>query len=335
MVIAAGLALGLVQTGSPALAAGASPGAVFSAVSHEFGTVKQGEKVVHVFPFRNETEAPLKIERVELSMGGMKTGFKPVIPPGGQGRITVEWNTARVRGKVSGEAVVHFADAALPPVTLVLRGAVKPSIEIQPYAAVFFSVFKGEGAERSITVVNNEERPLTITRIEPEGKHFTTALETVTPGKVQRLHVTVPPDVAPGRYMEAAYLHTDHPVYAKLKVAVNVLVKNDLYINPETVEFGRVSLESLKKNQGLLKLLGQTFLVKKRHGEFKIKSIASDVPALRITQSPAAGPSETFRIDVSLDRDDLKPGKLSGSLRIKTDSAEFPELLVPVRGELR
>jgi hypothetical protein len=82
-------------------------------------------------------------------------------------------------------------------------------------------------------------------------------------------------------------------------------------------------------------LLGQTFLVKKRHGEFAIKSIAADVPALHITQSPAAGKSETVRIDVGLDRNELKPGNLNGSLRIKTDDSEFPELVVPVRGELR
>lgn len=185
------------------------------------------------------------------------------------------------------------------------------------------------------TIINNEERPLTISRIEPEGKHFTAALETVTPGKVQRLRVTVPPDVAPGRYMGVAYLHTDHPTLSRLRISVNVLVKNDLYVNPETVEFGRVSLDSLTKNPRLIDLLGQTFLVKKRHGEFEIKSIASDVPALRIVQSPAAGRSETFRIDIGLDRNELKPGKVTGSLRIRTDDSEFPELVVPVRGELR
>jgi len=31
----------------------------------------------------------------------------------------------------------------------------------------------------------------------------------------------------------------------------------------------------------------------------------------------------------------LKPGKVPGSLRIKTDDSEFPERVVPVRGELR
>jgi hypothetical protein len=186
-----------------------------------------------------------------------------------------------------------------------------------------------------VTIVNNEEQPLNITRIEPAGTHFTAALESVTPGKVQRLRVTVPPDTVPGRYREAVYLHTDHPLHAKLRVGVNVLVKNDLYVIPETMELGRVGLDSLTRNPERLKSLGRTFLVKKRHGEFEIKSITSDVPALRITQSPAAGTSGTFRIDVSLDRNGLNPGTIDGSLRIKTDDSEFPELVVPVSGELR
>jgi hypothetical protein len=56
---------------------------------------------------------------------------------------------------------------------------------------------------------------------------------------------------------------------------------------------------------------------------------------VRISQEPVGNKSGTFRIDVSLDRDQLKPARLSGSLRIKTDSAEFPELVVPIRGELK
>jgi hypothetical protein len=75
-------------------------------------------------------------------------------------------------------------------------------------------------------------------------------------------------------------------------------------------------------------------LVKKRQGDFEIKSVTSDMPFFRIRQEPASR-SGTFRIDIILDRDKLRPGKMQGSLRIRTDDTEFPELLVPVRGELR
>lgn len=331
--IIAVLTLGLMQ--SVTLAAGTSSGAVFPTVSHDFGTVTQGEKVVRLFPFRNETGAPLEIERMQSSASGMRVRLKRLIPAGEEGSIRVEWDTAQVKGEAAAEVIVHFADPAVPPITLTLRGTVKPPIEMQPYGAVFFSLFEGESAERTVTIVNNQERPLNITRVEPAGAHFTAAVESVTPGKVERLRVTVPPDVMPGRYREAVYLHTDDPQHAKLRVGVNVLVKNDLYVLPETMELGKVSLDSLQNNPEILKLLTRIFVVKKRQGEFEIKSIVSDVPGLSVARSPAAGASGTFRIDVALDRDKLKPGTLDGKLRITTDDAAFPELIVPIRGELR
>jgi hypothetical protein len=297
---------------------------------HEFGTVKQGEKVVHGFAFRNETAAPLSIKQVDLSEAGMTARFKRAIPAGEQGMITLAWDTSKVKGEVKGDAVVHFADSGQPPITLALGGTVKPPIEIQPYAAAFFSTFKGEGARRKLTIINNEDHPLAITRIEPDGKHFTASLETVTPGKVYRLDVEVPSGVPPGRYMEAVYLHTDHPVFARMKVLVNVLVKNDLYVNPETVDYGSIGLDSLQKNPGLVGLLTQTFLVKKRQGAFEIKSITSDVPMVSLSRSPAAGRSEIFQVDAGLKMERALPGKIKGSIFIDTDDPEFPRLTIPV-----
>src|SRR5262245_14986212 len=305
-----------------------------SARSHDFGLVKEGEKVVHVFTVRNETEAPLKIRAVDLSEPGMKAKFNPVIPPGREGNITMEWDTAHRKGQLEAEAIVRFNEPAQSDVTLTLKGIVKPPIEIIPHAVVFVSVFKGESSERTVTIVNNDDRPLSITRLEAEGTSFGASVETIDAGKIYQLRVKVPPDVPPGRYMEAVYLHTDHPTRSRLRIGVNVLVKNDLYANPEIVDFGAVSLDQLAKAPSLLELLTQTFLVKARSGEFEIKSIVSDVSLLYISKDPS-GSSQAFQIRVGLIRERMQPGRITGALRITTDDEAFPELVIPVRGELR
>ena len=302
--------------------------------THTFGTVKQGQTITHTFVIRNTGSAPLKIVRMELSEQGMTARMKPVIPPGKEGQITVRWDSGRVKGDVSGEVVLHTDDPAQPPVVLLLKGVVKPALEVLPSHAVFLSVFKGESIEQTVTIINNEGRPLAITRLEPRGQHFLAELRAVDPGKVYQLVVRVAPETPPGRYREALHVHTDQTERSPIKIAVNVLVKTELYVFPDTVDFGPASLADLARTPSLIEYITQTVLIKKRQGDFEIMSVTSDLPFFRISQEPA-GRSGTFRIDVGLDRDKLSPGEIQGSLRIRTDNTEFPELFVPVRGELR
>ncbi len=60
---------------APAYGAGS---AVFPEQAYDFGTVKQGEIVTHVFAVRNEGVTPVTIERVELAMPGVTARFRPL-----------------------------------------------------------------------------------------------------------------------------------------------------------------------------------------------------------------------------------------------------------------
>jgi len=46
-------------------------------------------------------------------------------------------------------------------------------------------------------------------------------------------------------------------------------------------------------------------------------------------------PSDRFQIDVRLRPETVRPGKLEGRIRIATSDPRFPELVVPVQGEVR
>src|SRR5262245_60899681 len=267
-------------------------------------------------------------------MPGMKARFNRVIAPGEEARITLEWDTNDVKGEVRGEAVLRLNDPDQPTVTLTLSGVVKLPVEVRPFPAVFFSVWKGESAERRVTIVHNEERPLNILGLKPDGNHFVASLQTVEPGMTYSLLVKIPPETPPGRYTEAVYLESDHPALPRLKIAVNVFVKTDIYMSPEIVDFGVVSLEQLARASSLLEFLTQTLLVKKRQGEVVITSIVAAPSVLEITQSPS-GRSGIFRIDVGLARDKLQQGAITGSIHVHTNDKDFPSFVIPVRGEIR
>jgi hypothetical protein len=333
MIIAA------VFTASPQAAqraASLAPHAVVPNLSHDFGSVEQGSKVVHQFTIRNEGTVSLTLTKLSFSELGMTAKMKPAILPGEETALSIQWDTTRLKGAVVGKAVLEVNDPATPQITLVLKGVVKPGIEFLPYQAIFASVYKGEPGHRSVRIVNNRERPLGITRVEQQGEHFHAGIKPVESGKLYELEVTVPATVPTGRYTEAVFLYTDDPTMPRLMVPVNVLVKPDLYANPETVDFGRVALKELADNPSVLDLLTQSVIVRKRAGNFSITNVTSDIPFVTIRRSPEGeGSSEAFRIDVALMKERLQPGPISGTIRILTDDKRFPELIVSVRGEIQ
>jgi hypothetical protein len=311
------------------------PEIVAPAPTHDFGTTRQGQPIVHAFVLHNRGTQPRVIDRVDLSQGGMKARFARRIEPGQQRTITITWDTKAINGEVSAEAVVRFQDSGVPALTLVLNGVVKAPIELLPHPAVFFSVFKGETAERHIRIVNNEETPVTVKGVQAQSRHFTAEVKPVQPGRAYELIVRVPSDVPPGRYMESATVLTDHPERPRLTVSVNVLVKTDLYANPEAVDFGTVTLTDVDRSPRVLELLTQLVMLRRRQGTFEIKSVESSIPAVNVAREPAKGSSESFRLDVSLVRSKLQPGPLEGSIRILTTAEDFPEVVVKVSGTVR
>ena len=297
--------------------------------SHNFGVVKQGDVISYTFVIRNTDVVPLNIERFELSQLGMTARATPMIAAGAEGKITLKWDTRNVTGKVTGKGILYFDDPVQKPVVLVLSGAVKPPIEFVPARIVYLCTFKGESAAQTVTIINNDEsRPLEITRIERRGEHFVAELHTPRSGDIHNIVLTIPSDTAPGRYLEALEIHTDDPRRSPLMIGVNILVKENLYTFPQILEF------STMHGSQVTGQVTQSLLVKKREGQFEINRVTSTIPFLAIQREPD-GKSGTFRIDVSIDSTQLKPGTTSGVLRIETDDSEFPEVVVPVRVELR
>ena len=66
---------------------------------------------------------------------------------------------------------------------------------------------------------------------------------------------------------------------------MNILVKNDLHVNPEGVDLGRMSIKELTEQPALSKVLTQSLMVRKRAGEFSILTVSCDLEFLSLTPS--------------------------------------------------
>lgn len=80
----------------------------FEHTRHNFGTIVEGEKVSHVFTFKNTGDHPLVIVQAVASCGCTVPSYsKEPVPPGGEGSVTVEFNSRNRAGHQSKNVMIY------------------------------------------------------------------------------------------------------------------------------------------------------------------------------------------------------------------------------------
>jgi hypothetical protein len=218
-------------------------------------------------------------------------------------------------------------------VELILEGKIIPPIQVLPRPVFYLSQFQGEQTTTEFTIQNNQEKHIQIERLELLGKHFNAKTITRTEGKKWGLVVTVPPDTPVGRYQEALKIHTDDKDARPIHVQVNVLVKPDVFINPDNIDFGHISLSRIQSKPQLLQLVTQTLVINRREGPMDIREIKSPLPFVEVDVTPE-GPSSAFQLFVKFDLDLMVKGRFDHRITLLTDDPEYAEIHIPIRGEI-
>jgi hypothetical protein len=102
------------------------PGAFrFDTTVYDFGEIIQGQKVRHIFKFKNVGEGDLVISDAKTSCGCTVSEYpqKP-IPPGGEGEVVVEFDSENKQGQVS-KTVTLFANTIPNETELKIKGTIK------------------------------------------------------------------------------------------------------------------------------------------------------------------------------------------------------------------
>jgi len=110
-------------TATPAIAntkpEGPLPTFDWTDTEHDFGTIKEGDKVTHIYTFKNTGAVPLIIESVKPSCGCTAPNWsKEPIPVGGSGTVEVEFNS---QGKPNAQNKTVTVTANTWPQSTVLR----------------------------------------------------------------------------------------------------------------------------------------------------------------------------------------------------------------------
>jgi hypothetical protein len=150
-------------TEDPASAQGKGlPHLVIKQQIHDFKNVLEGETLKHTFELMNQGDEPLKIEQVKPDCTCSVVHFDPIIPPRGEGKITVNINTKGFEGPERWVVKVISNDPKWKEAVLDLRANVRPVILVTD-SMVFFSGKKSASMAREIEIGTGVDKPLVLT----------------------------------------------------------------------------------------------------------------------------------------------------------------------------
>jgi hypothetical protein len=122
--------------------------------------------------------------------------FDRIIPPGGEGKITLEVNTAKYQGKIARGAKVYSNDPRGNPETISIGVFVRVSIRVSPNAVNFVGA-AGDSITKTVTITAGQLNPLSIEPIAFNlDKQVNYKLEPVQEGKSYRVVFTTVPGSA-------------------------------------------------------------------------------------------------------------------------------------------
>lgn len=208
------------------LTAWSAPSIYFPETSHNFGLTLNNVVVSHAFTVENRGDEDLIIERIQSTCDCTTTSFDKIIPPGGQGKIAVDFNTSGYSGNtVTRQIRVYSNDPIQGSRKLTIKINVENGVILTP-RRINFTGHAGENLSRQVVITQLPEYPFKITGIKAmAGDNISYELQEIT-GKETTyylLEVTSTRET-PGRYYDEIIMETDHMLIPSITVKVNGVI---------------------------------------------------------------------------------------------------------------
>lgn len=221
--------------GSPAI-----PDIQFKETIFDFGTVYKGDKVNHVYKFKNVGKGVLKIWKVRSSCGCTAINLtSSEVEPGRYGEIKMTFNSKNYYGSIKKRVYVHSNDSDEPIVTLEIRGIVKIDVAVKPTGLNFREIYKGESVSHKLKVLPVALEELKIKKLKSTSKYLTMerAEYSKRDKKEFEITVTLSPKALPGRFSETLRIYTNSKIQPVIQVPVWGTVIDRIKLSPDKFNF--------------------------------------------------------------------------------------------------
>ena len=223
MLITAALLLAMTL---PAFAA--APDLVIENYKFDFGQVYQGERVEHVYRFRNAGDVPLRIEKVRSSCGCTAAlASAEIIAPGEQGEVKAVFDSTRFRGRVTKTIYLYTDDPVHRETHFTLSGEVLAKLVANPAKLVFDNLSPGVERKATIAVTNQGQERLQLEAAKTSIGELAATLEgsTLAPGETTRLLITVLPKEGTTRFSGYVFVRGTGTRAPELRIPIQAVVR--------------------------------------------------------------------------------------------------------------
>jgi hypothetical protein len=322
---AAALAAVVVTAGSGPVAAQEWARKMFTATSHNFGTVAKGSKTEYRFVFRNIYEEDLHVVGVRTSCGCTSpTVTKRDLKTHETAEVIASFNTRTFQGQHGATLTVTFDKPDYAEVQLRVAGNIRGDVTFDPPFVDLGTVDLGKGAERQVRVTRLGSAPWEIKDVRSANSNFEVSLSRPTRegGRtIYDLTTRLKPGTPAGYVKGQLILVTNDPRATQIPMDVEGRVVAEVTVSPQLLALGAVPAgETVTKN-----------VVIRANREFKITGVFCSDGCL--TCEPKTTAARVHILPVTFQAGDAV-GKVERELRIATDLGEGAVPVVTVQAQV-
>jgi len=226
------------------------PDIEFSEELWDFGTIKHGDVVTHVFEVKNLGGTQLVISKVRPSCGCTAALLSSgEVAPGGTSQIEVTFKSSGFKGKTTKYVYVESNDPDEPRTRLTITATVevppKPTINLAKSSWDLGLVTQGEKPTYTLSVENTGERELVISNVRT-SPYCTAKLLTasnIPPGNMGKIRMSYDPTGQKGLVREYLYIDSNDPLRKTMAFRITGYVvepKPELTISPIFLNLGTI-----------------------------------------------------------------------------------------------
>ncbi|MCR4319141.1 MAG: DUF1573 domain-containing protein [Candidatus Brocadiaceae bacterium] len=291
---------------------------------YDFGKIYIGESVKHAFKFKNLGKGELIINNVKSSCGCTAVLVsKNILHEEEEGEVEVKFNSGHYVGKVTKSVVVNSNDPENTKYKLTITGEVIEEISVNPKQINFGIVRRGDSCTKNVEIKTVPELKIDIKKVESPNPYITIT-NNKTGENNYAYQVTISKYDYIGKFNGIVFIYTSSSKQERIDVPFSGEIVGDLTFYPEVLSFGSVKLgQDVKK----------TVIVNFINKDVKIEKIEAEPGDISYMISEFNNVSAK-KIDVKLGKD-ITIGKITGSLKIYTNSTIQPVINIPVNGEIK
>ena len=191
--------------------------------------------------------------------------------------------------------------------------------------------FEGDEVKKVVTIKAREDFSFKIEKVDSNlGEKIKTTLKTLKENTLYELEITKPASINEN-FIGVFTLTTNFAKKKTLSLQVRGTVKSDARVTPSLINFGNIDTTKGEIPENLLKRIA---IVEKFKGEgLQIKTVKfkTDLPKSQVEMLTEG---KRYKITVTLDKQNLKKGKLDDEMIIETNYEKNPLFKVKLVGNI-